>query len=406
MPGYTRRRPPPGASMMPSRLRLTFILGALSAFAPMSIDMYLPSLPAIAREFEATTASTQLTLSAFFLGLAIGQVLYGPLADRFGRRPPLYFGLALYVLASAGCALAPDIESLMALRFVQAFGGCAGVVIARAAVRDLFDQQGSARMLSMMMLVMGAAPMLAPLAGGWLAATVGWRAIFWSLAGFGVACMAFTLTGLPETRPEFTVRSGVGGALRGYGRLLADRRFLGYTLAGGFAQAGMFAYISGSPFVFIGVYGVPAQAYGWLFGVNALGLIAASQVNARLVARLGSDRLLARANAANAVFGLALAVAAWTGTGGFVGLLVPLFGYVASLGFSFPNAAAGAMAPFPEQAGSASALLGTVQFTIAAGAGAIVGMAHDGTALPMAAVIAACGITAFAAQRSLVAKGR
>ncbi len=392
--------------MVPSRLRLTFILGALSAFAPMSIDMYLPSLPAIAREFGATTASVQLTLSAFFLGLAIGQVLYGPLADRFGRKPPLYFGLTLYVLASVGCALATSIESLVALRFVQAFGGCAGVVIARAAVRDLFDQQGSARMLSMMMLVMGAAPMLAPLAGGWLAATVGWRAIFWTLSGFGIACAVFTLTGLPETRPGYTVRPGVGAALRGYGRLLADRRFLGYTLAGGFAQAGMFAYISGSPFVFIEVYGVPSEAYGWLFGVNALGLITASQVNARLVARLGSDRLLARANAANALFGLALVVVAWTGIGGFAGLLVPLFGYIASLGFSFPNAAAGAMAPFPEQAGSASALLGTVQFSIAAGAGAVVGMSHDATALPMAVVIAACGVTAFVVQRSLVATRR
>jgi DHA1 family bicyclomycin/chloramphenicol resistance-like MFS transporter len=388
--------------MVPSRLRLTFILGALTAFAPMSIDMYLPSLPALAREFGATAASAQLTLSAFFLGLALGQALYGPLADRFGRKPPLYVGLSLYVVASAGCALATSIEALVALRFIQALGGCAGVVVARAVVRDLFDQRGSARMLSRMMLVMGAAPMLAPLAGGWLAAAAGWRAIFWTLCGFGIACIAVTFTGMPETRPGFTVRPGVGAALRGYARLLAHRRFLGYTFAGGFAQAGMFAYISGSPFVFIDVYGVPAQAYGWLFGLNALGLIAASQLNARLVVRLGPDRLLARANAANALFGLALLAAAWTGAGGFAGLLVPLFGYVASLGFSFPNAAAGAMAPFPEQAGSASALLGTVQFAIAAVAGATVGVAHDGTAFPMAAVIAVCGVSAFAVQRLLI----
>lgn len=392
--------------MVPSRIRLTFILGALSAFAPMSIDMYLPSLPALAREFGATTTAAQWTLSAFFLGLAIGQALYGPLADRLGRKPPLYLGLSLYVLASAGCALATSIESLIALRFVQALGGCAGVVIARAVVRDLFDQRGSARMMSTMMLVMGAAPMLAPLAGGWLAAIAGWRAIFWTLFGFGLACMAATFSGLPETRPGHTVRPGIGAALRGYGRLLTHRRFLGYTFAGGFAQGGMFAYISGSPFVFIDVYGVPAQAYGWLFGLNALGLITASQVNARLVARLGPDRLLGRANAANALFGLALVATAWSGIGGFAGILVPLFGYVASLGFSIPNAAAGAMAPFPEQAGSASALLGTVQFTIAAGAGATVGATHDGTALPMAVVIAACGVTAFAVQRRLLAARR
>lgn len=402
-PGYTRHRHSPGACMVPSRLRLTFILGALSAFAPMSIDMYLPSLPALAREFGASTAAAQWTLSAFFLGLAIGQALYGPLADRLGRKPPLYLGLALYVLASAGCALATSIDGLIALRFAQALGGCAGVVIARAVVRDLFDQQASARMLSRMMLVMGTAPMLAPLVGGWMLSLAGWRSIFWVLFAFGLMCLVATLAGLPETRPAHAVRPGPGDALRGYRILLKHRRFLGYTFAGGFAQGGMFAYISGSPFVFIDVYGVPAHAYGWLFGLNALGLIAASQVNARLVAHLGPDRLLGRANAANALLGVALVAAAWTGVGGFVGILVALFGYVASLGFSIPNAAAGAMAPFPDQAGSASALLGTVQFTIAAGASAAVGATHDGTAVPMAAVIAVCGVTAFAVQRGLVA---
>jgi len=372
----------------------------------MSTDMYLPSLPTLAREFGATTTSVQWTLSAFFMGLAIGQALYGPLADRFGRKPPLYLGLTLYGLASAGCALATSIESLIAMRFVQALGACAGVVIARAIVRDLFDQWASARMLSKMMLVMGAAPIFAPLLGGWMLALLGWRSIFWFLLFFGLLCLLATLAGLPETRPAHAVRPGPGAALRGYGMLLSSRRFLGHTLAGGLAQGGMFAYISGSPFVFIDVYGVPASAYGWLFGINAFGLIAASQVNARLVGRVSTDRLLARANAANALFGIALVITAWTGFGGFIGILVPLFGYMASLGFSFPNAAAGAMAPFPERAGSASALLGTVQFTIAAIAGAVVGAAHDGTALPMAAVIAVCGVTAFAAQRVLLAGPR
>lgn len=389
---------------VPSRLRLVLILGALSAFAPMSIDMYLPSLPALAAEFGASTATTQLTLSAFFIGLALGQALYGPLADRFGRKPPLYVGLVLYAVATAGCALAGSAGSLIAWRFAQALGGCAGVVIARAVVRDLFDQWGSARMLSTMMLVMGAAPMLAPLAGGWLLGVSGWRSIFWTLLAFGLACLIAAFLGLPETRQRSSERLGVRSVLREYGHLLGHRHFLGYTLAGGFAQAGMFAYISGSPFVFIDVYGVPAGAYGWLFGANALGLITASQVNARLVMRLGPDRLLARANLANALFGVFLVVVAWTGWGGLVGLLVPLFGYVTSLGFSYPNAAAGAMGPFPDRAGSASALLGTIQFAIAAVAGAAVGWWHDGTALPMAVVIAVCGATAFAFQRTLVAR--
>lgn len=370
----------------------------------MSIDMYLPSLPALAAEFGASTATTQLTLSAFFIGLALGQALYGPLADRFGRKPPLYVGLVLYAVATAGCALAGSAGSLIAWRFAQALGGCAGVVIARAVVRDLFDQWGSARMLSTMMLVMGAAPMLAPLAGGWLLGVSGWRSIFWTLLAFGLACLIAAFLGLPETRQRSSERLGVRSVLREYEHLLGHRHFLGYTLAGGFAQAGMFAYISGSPFVFIDVYGVPAGAYGWLFGANALGLITASQVNARLVMRLGPDRLLARANLANALFGVFLVVVAWTGWGGLVGLLVPLFGYVTSLGFSYPNAAAGAMGPFPDRAGSASALLGTIQFAIAAVAGAAVGWWHDGTALPMAVVIAVCGATAFAFQRTLVAR--
>jgi DHA1 family bicyclomycin/chloramphenicol resistance-like MFS transporter len=388
---------------VPSRLRLVLILGALSAFAPMSIDMYLPSLPTLAVEFGTSASATQLTLSAFFIGLAIGQALYGPLADRFGRKPALYVGLTVYAIATIGCASAGSVESLIAWRFAQALGGCAGVVVARAVVRDLFDQWGSARMLSTMMLVMGAAPMLAPLLGGWLLAVSGWRSIFWVLLAFGLMCLAVTIVALPETRPRSSQPLGVVAALRDYARLLGHRRFLGYVLAGGLAQAGMFAYISGSPFVFIDVYGVPAQAYGWLFGLNALGLITASQINARLIRRWGPDRLLARANLANAVFGLLLVTVAWSRSGGLVALLVPLFGYIASLGFSYPNAAAGAMAPFPERAGSASALLGTVQFGIAAVAGAAVGWWHDGTALPMAVVIALCGATAFAVQRTLVA---
>lgn len=389
----------PGLSRMRGRhVRLTLILGALSAFSPMSIDMYLPSLPALQREFTASTAAVQMTLSAFFLGLALGQALYGPLADRHGRRPPLLAGIALYVAASAGCALASSVEALVALRFLQAMGGCAGVVIARAVVRDLFDPQAAARMLSLLMLVMGVAPILAPLAGGAILVWAGWRWIFAALALFGLACLMAAAAGLPETRPAHTVRAGLRESLSIFAGLARDRRFLGPALTGGMAQAGMFAYISGSPFVFIQLYGVPEQHYGWLFGLNALGIIGGSQVNRWLLHRHPAGAILRTANGVTAACGLALLAAAWSGAGGLAVLLVPLFGFVASLGFTYANAAALAMAPFPDRAGSASALLGTVQFGIAAVAGSAVGHLHDGTALPMAAVIAACGLLALAAR--------
>jgi DHA1 family bicyclomycin/chloramphenicol resistance-like MFS transporter len=387
----------------PSTVRLTLVLGTLTAFAPLSIDMYLPGLPAIAREFGADAAAAQLTLSLFIAGLAVGQALYGPLADRLGRKRPLLVGCAIYALASAACALAPSIESLVALRFVQALGGCAGMVIARSVVRDLFDQRDSARMYSFLMLVTGLAPITAPLIGGQVLVASGWRVIFWLLSGFGLLCVALAALGLPESLPaERRTRAGLGSALAVYGRLLADRRFLGYALAGGFAFAGMFAYISGSPFVFIELYGVAPEHYGWLFGANALGLVSASQLNRRLLARYRGEAILAAALVICATAGALLALVAATGSGGLAGLLAPLFVCVASVGLIGPNTAAAAMAPHGRAAGSASALLGTLQFVVGAAAGALVGALPDGTALPMAAVIAAC---AAAAPISLWALG-
>lgn len=390
------------AELSEKHLRITLILGALSAIAPLSIDMYLPSLPALERAFSTDAAASQHTVAAFFIGLAIGQLFYGPVADRYGRKPPLLFGLICFTLASAGCALAVNIESLTVLRFLQAVSGCAGMVVSRAVVRDLFDHRESARMFSLLMLIMGVAPILAPLAGGYLLVWLGWRAIFWALAVFGAACVAAVVFRLPETIPPTAPRAQLRHALAEYLSLLRDRRFLGYTLSGGFAQAGMFAYISGSPFVFIDLYGVPAEHYGWLFGANAVGIIGGSQVNRYLLQRFDPDRLLARANVVNFACGLLVLLMAWTNVAGLPGILVPLFFYIAALGFTFPNASAGAMAPFPDQAGSASALLGGMQFGIAAVASIAVSALHDGTAMPMAGVIAACGLLAFGTHRGLV----
>jgi len=367
--------------------------------------MYLPGLPRIAREFGVTAAQTQLTLSIFFVGMAAGQALYGPVCDRVGRKAPLAAGCVVYVLASLGCAFAPSITFLIGLRLLQALGGCAGIVIARSIVRDLFAERESARVYSFLTLVMGLAPVLAPLAGGQLLAVAGWRSIFLSLAGFGLGCLALVLVALPETLPEARrSRGGLGNVLRRYAELLADRRFVGYALAAGLIYAGMFAYIAGSPFVIIELYGVAPQDYGWIFGANALGLIAASQLNRRLLLRYSGDTILKAALASMMVAGLLLVLVAASGVGGLAGLLVPLFVCVAGVGLVGPNATAAAMAPYGRMAGSASALLGTGQFIVGAASSASVGALDNGSAVPMAAVIAGCACAAVAVYTVLVGR--
>jgi len=388
-----------------STVGLTLVLGTLTAFGPLSIDMYLPGLPRIAREFGVTAAQTQLTLSIFFVGMAAGQALYGPVCDRVGRKAPLAAGCVVYVLASLGCAFAPSITFLIGLRLLQALGGCAGIVIARSIVRDLFAERESARVYSFLTLVMGLAPVLAPLAGGQLLAVAGWRSIFLSLAGFGLGCLALVLVALPETLPEARrSRGGLGNVLRRYAELLADRRFVGYALAAGLIYAGMFAYIAGSPFVIIELYGVAPQDYGWIFGANALGLIAASQLNRRLLLRYSGDTILKAALASMMVAGLLLVLVAASGVGGLAGLLVPLFVCVAGVGLVGPNATAAAMAPYGRMAGSASALLGTGQFIVGAASSASVGALDNGSAVPMAAVIAGCACAAVAVYTVLVGR--
>jgi DHA1 family bicyclomycin/chloramphenicol resistance-like MFS transporter len=285
----------------------------------------------------------------------------------------------------------------------MALGACAGMVITRSVVRDHFDQRESARMYSMLVLVMGLAPILAPLVGGQLLLYFGWRVIFLTLSAFGVLCVVLVSYGLPESLPaERRTRQGLGAILRGYGRLLGDGRFMGYTIAGGLASAAMFAYISGSPFVFIELNGVPPERYGLLFGINAIGLILASQLNRWLLERYSGSQILVAALGVTAATGLLLAGAAALGLGGFPGMLVLLFFCIASTGLVGPNATAGAMAPYARQAGSASAMLGAIQFGFGAAAGALVGLLFNGTALPMAATIALCGVGAFVALELLV----
>jgi DHA1 family bicyclomycin/chloramphenicol resistance-like MFS transporter len=389
--------------MRPDRaaaLRFIVILGSLTAFAPLSIDMYLPAFPALRAHFGASAGAVQATLAVFFVGLACGQAVYGPISDRYGRRPPLLFGIALYVAASVAAACAPDIGSLTAARLFQALGGCAGMVIARAMVVDLFDERETARVFSLLMLVMGLAPILAPLLGGQFLALFGWTAIFWFFAGFGLLCLAAVLLGLGETLPpERRSAGGIVDALRAYRRLLADRRFVAFAATGALAMGAMFAYITGSPFVFIEMHGVSPQVYGLLFGTNAFGLIVASQINARLLRRFPGQAILPVAVAVALIADLALAAAVLADAGGLVGLMIPLFVTVSSLGFVMANASAAAMARATAHRGAASALIGVMQFALAAGVGALVGALQDGTARPMALVIAALGLAAFVASR-------
>ena len=372
-------------------LRMVLILGALSAFGPLAIDFYLPAFPAMAQAFATDEKHIQATLAAYFLGLSIGQLAYGPVADRFGRRIPLMFGVTLFTLASLACAYAPNLDTLVLARFVQALGGCAGMVLSRAIVSDKCDPVASAKVFSQLMLVMGLAPILAPMLGGVLVNLAGWQSIFLALSLFSAGCLLAVSLGLPESLPEHIPRQPLSGALRQYLRLLADRVFLGHALTGGIAIAGMFAYIAGSPFVFIKLYGVPAEHYGWLFGTNAAGFILVAQVNARLLAKRGPAFLLGRAVWLYLVAGLVLLGVAALRPAQLWPLLVPLFICIASLGCIIPNASACAMSGQGARAGSASALMGCVQFSVAAGAAALVGLLHDGSAVPMAIVISLCG---------------
>jgi DHA1 family bicyclomycin/chloramphenicol resistance-like MFS transporter len=379
-----------------------WIIGAIVALGPLSLDLYLPSLPALQAHFGADTGSVQRTVSSYFLGLALGQVVYGSLADRYGRKLPLVAGLVIYAAVSFACAAAPGIDWLIGLRFLQALGACAGIVITRAIVRDRYAPQQMAQVLSVLMLIMGVAPILAPMLGGYIFLHLGWEANFLLLGGYGTVCALLVCFTLPETLAQRSAARTTVQTLRDYARILGHRRFLGYALAGGTAQAGMYCYIALSSFVFIEVYGVDAQQFSWIFGANAFGLIAASQLNHRLLATIRAERVLRGALRGFTIAGFVTVLAVVTGFGGLAGVLVPLFVCIATLGLTFPNSTAAAMAPFGDRAGMASAVLGTLQFSIAGLASGLATMLHDGTALPMAGMVAACGAVSLMLLRGLV----
>ena len=388
-------------------LGMVLVLGALIGVGPLSIDMYLPGLPAIGRELGAGAASVQQTVSAFFIGIAAGQLVYGPLSDRLGRRWPMLFGIALYALASVGCALSQSIGWLIALRVLQALGGCAGMVISRAVVRDRFRHNEVMHVLSMLMLVMGLAPILAPLIGGWVLGVAGWRAIFWVQAVFAALVGTAVLLTLPESRTEATAVQAKGEhPFQSYWALLKRPRLTGYVLTGAFSGGGLFVYVATSPDVVIGHYHVRPQDFGWVFGLNAFGFIAASQLSARLARRVRSDTILRYTTWGAFGAALVLIFTAFSGFGGLAGFIVPVFVMMASLGFTQPNATAGALGEDPTRAGAVSALLGSTNFATGALLAALAGLIRDGTARAMALVLTLSLALAVITLRGMVRPAR
>lgn len=375
-------------------------MGALTAIGPFSIDMYLPAFPTIAQSLGVGRGDVERTLAAYLIGLAMAQVVYGPLADRFGRKLPMMCGLVLYIAASLGCALAGDIESLTLWRVVQALGGAAGVVIPRAVIRDHYETQDAARAMSLLMLIMGLAPILAPLAGGQLLAYVGWRSLFWLMAGAGLAMLASVIFIMKESLPaERMVPLRWGTIFGNYGALLHHRSFIAHSLAGGCGQAGMFAYIIGSPRIFIEFYGVAPQYYGLLFGTNAAALIIGSQVSARLLRRHQPATLQRRALNALAIASLIAVALTLAGVMSLPVLMACLIGYMFSQGFVNPNSAALALSEQGRRLGAASAMLGTLQLSCGALAGMLVSVWQTPSALPLTTVLAGCACLSWTAGR-------
>ncbi|HEX6431337.1 MAG TPA: multidrug effflux MFS transporter, partial [Niastella sp.] len=346
---------------------LILILGLLCAIGPFSIDMYLPAFPDIAKGLNTTVAKVMLSLSSFFIGISAGQLIYGPLLERFGRKKPLYVGLFIYFLASLGCAMAATVNALIVLRLLQALGGCVGLVAARAMVRDLFDVKENAQVFSMLMLVVAVSPIIAPTAGGYVTALLGWRWVFVLLMIVDVLILAGIYFLLPESKkpnPDFSLKPVP--ILTSFAGIIKHPQFYTYALTAAVSAAGMYAYIGGSPAVFIDIFHVSEKQYGWIFALIAMGLIGASQINSVLLKNYSSEQIIKAALACQSIIGLVLAILAIAGWSDLFITIFLIFLFLSCQGFTFPNASALSLAPFGHNAGSASALMGAIQMSIGA----------------------------------------
>ena len=367
------------------------ILGALATISPFSIDMYLPGFPAIAKDLQTTIDEIQLSLTSYLIGIAIGQLLYGPLLDRFGRKKPLYIGLVIYIIASVGCASAASAESLMIMRFLQAIGGCAGMVAALALVRDLFPVDEIAKVISLQTLVISVSPMIAPTVGGYVTAALGWEYIFLVLAAIVILILAGIYFYLPEgQKPDPSLSLMPKSVLGNFYSVLKNRQFLTYMLAGGIGSAAPFAYISGSPDVFMNLYKVSEQEYGWIFAFLAAAMIGSTQLNRPLLKRFSSEQLITFALFAQTIIGVIMVLGTFAGWYTKYSLIILIFFFLCGQGLNAPNSSSLSLAPFTRQAGSASALLGCMRMGIGALASGAVSILHNGTALPMVIVMTLC----------------
>jgi DHA1 family bicyclomycin/chloramphenicol resistance-like MFS transporter len=358
--------------------------------------MYLPGFPDIAKDLNTTVAHVALSLSSFFIGISFGQLIYGPLLDRFGRKKPLYFGISLYLLASVGCAMATSANALIGMRLVQALGGCAGMVAARALVRDIFPVEENAKIFSLLMLVIGVSPLIAPTLGGYVTAMVGWQYIFIILAGMSALMLLALHFFLPEGREADT---GISLKPIEIGKkflvVIKEPQFHTYVFTGSMAAAGLYAYIAGSPYVFMNIFKVSEKQYGWIFAAAAMGLIASSQFNSVLLRKFKSEQIIKVALAAQFISGILLVAGTATGFLELFSTIILIVIFLCCQGCIFPNSSALSMAPFSRNAGSASAVMGCIQMGIGTVSSAMVSMLSNGTALPMAAVMAGCSAIAL-----------
>lgn len=379
-----------------SKFLLILILGSLSAIGPFSIDMYLPGFPAIAADLDTTVAHVSLSLSSFFIGISAGQLIYGPVLDRFGRKRPLYFGITLYLLASAACAFATSADALIILRLLQALGGCAGMVAARATVRDVFPVEENAKVFSTLMLVIGVSPVIAPTLGGYISATFGWQYVFIVLtliAAFILVAIHFAFPTAKQPDPTKSLKPSA--IIKGYVGVFKEPQFYTYALTGSLASSGLYAYISGSPYVFMELYNVTEKQYGWIFALIALGLIISSQLNSVLLRIYTSEQIIRVALFCQSFAGITLFLGTLFGQIDLFSTIFFIFIFLCCQGFTFPNSSALSLAPFSKNAGTASALLGAIQMGVGTLTSAMVSILNNKTALPMTGAMAVCAISSF-----------